>query len=322
MMKKLLLLFFFSVCTSVTAQETFPVNFDYLSDNIYLIHPAAAGIGNCSKIRLTYGQQWLGMEDGPSLQTLSYHDRITERAAVGAIVFNDKNGYHSKWGFTGTYAYHINFDREDMMNQLSFGLSLMYLQNSLDQTDFVTDDPSLSGELETGSYYNADFGLGYHYFDAHSYFTVKNILNTPRELNTGSLESDNLRRYMLTLGYYFGREKSFQLEPSVMGQFVEETGEILVDFNFKVYKSINAKNQIWAAVSYRQSFEDNPIESLKLVTPILGFTFNKWMVSYTYTHQVGDVVINTQGSHQFTLGFNLFCQKPRATACPNLNSVY
>ncbi|MDZ7613168.1 MAG: type IX secretion system membrane protein PorP/SprF [Flavobacteriaceae bacterium] len=121
MMKKLLLLFFFSVITGITAQETFPVNFDYLSDNIYLIHPAAAGIGNCSKIRLTYGQQWLGMEDGPSLQTLSYHDRITERAAIGGIVFNDKNGYHSKWGFTGTYAYHINFDREDMMNQLSFG---------------------------------------------------------------------------------------------------------------------------------------------------------------------------------------------------------
>ena len=46
------LFFAMSFWTSV-GQETLPIYADYLSDNVFLIHPSAAGIGNCGKIRLT-----------------------------------------------------------------------------------------------------------------------------------------------------------------------------------------------------------------------------------------------------------------------------
>ncbi|UCE92611.1 MAG: PorP/SprF family type IX secretion system membrane protein, partial [Flavobacteriaceae bacterium] len=106
-MKNLLALILVLFALNLSAQETFPIYSDYLSDNVYLVHPAAAGIGNCGKIRFTYRQQWVGVEDAPSLQTLSFHSRITEKMAVGGIVFNDENGYHSQQGFLATYAYHI-----------------------------------------------------------------------------------------------------------------------------------------------------------------------------------------------------------------------
>ena len=32
------------------AQETLPIYSDYLSDNVYLVHPSAAGIGNTGKL--------------------------------------------------------------------------------------------------------------------------------------------------------------------------------------------------------------------------------------------------------------------------------
>ncbi len=307
---------------SLSAQETFPINFDYLSDNVYLVHPAAAGIGNCGKLRFTYGQQWLEVEDGPSLQTLSFNNRFTDRAAVGAILFNDSNGYYSKRGIIGSYAYHLNFGRDDALEQLSMGLSFMFLQNRIDQSDFFSNDPVISGNVETANYYNADFSVGYHYLDAHSYLTVKNILNTPRKLTSEQLETENLRRYLLTLGYYFGRNKMIQIEPSIMAQFVEYTKEFLVDFNFKAYYRTTQKSQIWAVLSYRQSFENTDYEPLKQLTPIVGINYKRWMASYTYTSQLGDITIDGRGSHQFTIGFNMFCKKPRATGCPNINTLY
>lgn len=300
----------------------FPINFDYLSDNVYLVHPSAAGIGNCAKLRFTYGQQWMEVEDGPSLQTLSFNHRFTEKAAIGAILFNDSNGYFSKRGITGTYAYHLNFGRDDALEQLSFGLSFLFMQNSIDQSDFITDDPAISGNVETANYYNADFSLGYHYLDAHSYFTIKNILNSPRDLTSEFLETENLRRYLLTLGYFLGREKKVQWEPSVMLQYIEYTGEFSADFNMKAYYRTGEKSQIWAVLSYRQSFEKSDFENLKQLTPIVGINYKRWMASYTYTSQMGSTVIDRQGSHQFTLGFNLLCKPPRATGCPNLNTLY
>lgn len=303
------------------SQETFPVYSDYLSDNVFLIHPSAAGIGNCAKLRLTYRQQWVGVEDAPSLQTLSFHTRITEKAAVGVVVFNDENGYHAQKGFIGSYAYHLNLGRDYALNQLSLGLSVMYVQNSVDQSNFtsVIADPAISQIVESSNYYNTDFSMAYHYLDSFSYFTIKNLLLSARDQVNTEFESLNLRRYLLTFGYYFGRENSLQWEPSIMGQYVERTGEMFMDFNIKAYKNINKQSQLWAALSYRQNF-DSTIESFKQLTPIIGFNYKRLMVSYTYSSQIGDIVYDTSGHHQITLGINMFCDKPRSTGCPNMNS--
>jgi len=321
-MKKALTILLLCFIVQITwTQEVFPVYSDYLSDNVYLVHPSAAGIGNCGKIRLTYRQQMLGVEDAPSLQTLSFHTRITEKMAIGAIAFNDENGYHAQQGFLATYAYHINFGNEAAMNQLSFGLSFMFSQNSVDQSDFIDFDPIISQGVESSSYYNADFSLGYHYMDSFSYFTIKNLLLTPRDLVSNRFESNNLRRYLLTFGYYLGRGKSWQFEPSTMFQFIEYTGESFVDLNIKAYKNIGDKSQIWAALSYRMNFDVNE-EKFRQITPIIGINYKRFMFSYTYSAQLGDVVIDSGGNHQITLGFNVFCKGPRATGCPNLNSRY
>jgi len=243
------------------------------------------------------------------------------KVGLGGYIFTDRNGAVERTGFKGTYAYHLNFGNEAAMNQLSFGLSFMYSQNSVNQNDFIAQDPLISQGIESSGYYNVDFSLGYHFLDSFSYFTIKNLLLTPRDLVNNSFESDNLRRYLLTFGYYLGRGKKFQFEPSVMLQYIEYTGEAFMDLNVKAYKNIGNKSQIWAALSYRQNFDSN-IQSLKMITPILGINYKRFMFSYTYTSQIGDVVLTNSGNHQVTLGFNVFCNKPRSTGCPNLNSTY
>ena len=118
------------------AQEGVPVYFDYLSDNYYLVHPSMAGIGEGGKIRGTIRKQWFSVDEAPNLQTLNAHFRLGDSpSGVGAIFFNDANGYHSQTGLKLTYAHHLKLGGDvRFLNQLSFGLSGGILQSSLDES--------------------------------------------------------------------------------------------------------------------------------------------------------------------------------------------
>lgn len=311
----------FGVSNFLQAQETLPIYSDYLSDNVFLVHPSAAGIGNCAKLRLTARSQWAGIEDAPALQTISAHTRVNDNIGVGVIIFNDKNGYHSQQGFQGTFAYHIGLGRQEEVDQVSFGLSLMAVNNNVDESNFVIPDPVISQIVQSESYFNADFSMAYHKNGFFSYFTAKNILLSARNLYNDRYESLNLRRYLVTLGYYYGEGRSFQLEPSIMAQTIERTGEKFVDFNLKIYKDVQDA-QIWAAFSYRKGFDNAETDELNYLTPIVGVNYNKFMVSYTYTKQSGEILFDDAGYHQITLGYNFGCRPPKRGGCPNINASF
>ncbi len=323
--KLTILLFALTFINKVNAQETIPIYFDYLSDNIYLLHPAAAGIGNCAKLRVSHRQQWAGVDDAPSLQTLSYHSRFSGESNVGlgGIVFNDKNGYHSQIGAQATFAYHVNMG-SDHFNQLSFALSGMFVENKLDESTFDPTDPAITGLVTSENYYNADFGLAYHYKTGFAYLTIKNLLFSARNQQNSDYESLNLRHYLFSLGWFFENDKpnKISFEPSILLAYKELTGEISGDINLKAYRKIGNNNTLWAALSYRRSFDGNEIQEASYFTPIIGVNLNKLMLSYTYTHNLGKIVVDGSGFHQISLGYDLFCKQARASACPNINSNF
>ena len=311
---KIFLSLFFIMCFSLNyGQETLPVYTDYLSDNVFLVHPSAAGFRDCSKVRLTARNQWSGIKDAPSLQTLSFHTKVGEKMGLGTIIFNDKNGYHSQQGIQGTYAYHLELGQVEDYRALSFGISMMVVNNSLDESSFDIPDPVISQIVQSESYFNADFSTAYHGNDFFGYFTVKNLMLSARNLYNKDYESLNLRRYLLSAGYYFDYSRNGRMivfEPSIMMQYIERTNEKFVDLNFKVYKEIdNAK--LWAAFSYRRGFDNSDTEELNYLTPIVGVNFEKYMISYTYTRQTGEILFDDAGYHQITVGFNFGCFNPR-----------
>lgn len=315
-----LILFF--IVSNLSSQETLPIYQDYLSDNIYLIHPAAAGIGECGKIRLTARAQWLDVDNAPQLQTASFHAKVSDysKAAYGFVFYNDKNGFHSQTALQATYAYHLSLDESNKFKQLSFGLSFSAVQNSVDQTSFSVSDPVVQQVIESNFYVNADFGLGYHVGGLSSYLTIKNIFLSAKNNLTSEFESLNLRNFIVGAGYFFGNEDKYQFEPSFMFQHKEQIEESILDVNFKVYKKFT-KSQLWFALSYRKSFGSSTFEPGQYVSPILGINFNKTMFSYTYTKQMGDVVLSDGGFHQITLGFNVLCREKRLSSCPNINGI-
>ncbi|MDC6361446.1 MULTISPECIES: PorP/SprF family type IX secretion system membrane protein [Flavobacteriaceae] len=293
------------------AQEGIPVYFDYLSDNYYLVYPSMAGIAEGTKIRLTARKQWFSVDEAPSLQTFNINSRIGERSGVGGIFFNDSNGYHSQTGFKATYAHHLQMGGDfRTLNQLSFGLSAGVILSSLDETEFrsVFPDPVITGVKNTTSYFNMDLGASYNFLEFYAHAAILNILGSGRDLYSAA-EFDNLRRYLLSVGYVFGRNT--RIEPSILFQMTDFTKEKTVDLNAKVYKDVSF-GTVWGGISYRRSFDGAQFQSngsfgeqrLQLFTPIIGVNVNRFLFSYNYSYQSGDIRFDNGGFHQITLGYD------------------
>ena len=332
--KILLFTLIVTICGSVNSQEGLPIYSDYLTDNYYLIHPSMAGVANCAKVRLTARQQWFGVDDAPNLQTVSINSRVGDSpVAVGGILFNDANGYHSTVGGYATFAYHLMFSRNEIdLNMLSFGLSAGFLQYKLDETDFLAPgefDQLIAGIEQSATNFNIDFGFSYHFVDFYAHFTAKNILNNDGiNFNEQGFEFRNLRTYLFSTGYTFSKYGSdWSYEPSIMFMHRDATEETTIDVNAKVYREMDF-GKVWGGLSYRRSLDGAEFASgtgvsnqkLQYITPFVGVDYKQFVFAYTYSYQANTVNFNTGGFHQITLGYNFNCRREKYECnCPAVN---
>lgn len=316
------------------SQEGIPIYSDYLTDNYYLLHPSMAGVANCAKVRLTARQQWFGVDDAPSLQTLSAHSRIGDGpSAIGAIVYNDENGFHSNTGAYVTYAHHLLLSRNEVdLNMISFGLSAGFIQYKLDETSFLAPgdfDQLIAGIEQSATNFNVDVGMSYHFLDFYAHVTAKNILNNDGiNFNEQGFEFNNLRTYLLSAGNTFHKYGSdWSFEPSLMYMYRDATEESSIDANIKVYREVDF-GKVWGGLSYRRSLDGaqfldgNSVSSQKLqyFTPFIGVDYNQFTFAYTYSYQANTINFNTGGFHQITLGYNFNCRREKYECnCPAIN---
>ena len=328
--------FFISIffTLSSSSQEGLPIYTDYLTENYYLLHPSMAGVNlEGIKIRMTSRKHWLDQPNAPNLQTFSIDSRLNNRNGVGMILFKDENGYHAQTGLSLTYAHHINFneDRSRMnepnlfnygsINQLSFGLSIGGVQNSLDQTSFAPFegevDNLITQVMESSGYFNMDLGVSYVNFNYFAHLTLKNVLFSPSniygdEVYDFSKNYTSFIKYVASFGYLFFTESPFSFEPSVLFYGSKLTSEKAIDLNLKSYYNLDY-GYMWLGLSYRQSFDGAQYldgekigkQTYQLVTPIFGVSYKDFVFSYNYSYQIGNIVLGNGGFHQLTLGYNI-----------------
>ncbi|SHI89815.1 type IX secretion system membrane protein, PorP/SprF family [Mesonia phycicola] len=331
----LILVLFFTTNYFYAQERGIPVYSDYLTDNLYLVHPSMAGAATQTKLRLTARRQWFDVDDAPALETASLNGRVGENVGLGAILYNDSNGRFSQQGVYATFAYHLMFSRNRVdLNQLSFGLNVGVLQEKLDESDLVggvnPNDPNISGVEQRDSFFNMDFGMSYYLFEFYTHFTVKNLIPQQRDIFSDEFETDNQRQYLFSAGYIidpYGSDWTF--EPSILFQAKEETSESSIDVNFKAYHDFDF-GKLWGGLSYRRSFDGAEYttdgassvsnQKLQYVSPFLGINYGNFMFAYTYTYQANSIVLSNSGFHQITLGFNIGENKdPYDCNCPAIN---
>jgi len=314
---------------SLKAQEVIPIYSDYLTDNLFLIHPSMAGAANRNQIRLTARQQWLDVSNAPSLQSLAVNGRASEKIGLGAVFFNDQNGNFSKIGAYGTVAYHLLFSRSEAdLNQLSFGISAGVIQHRLDQSGFAGFDPLISGNNISDIFANMDLGLSYYYLDFYAHLAAKNIISVKRELFYSKAVPTNQRKYLFSTGYVFDTGMDWSYEPSVLFQLREATSEMSLDVNMKLYREVDF-GQVWGGLSFRNTFDGAEYNSkggevksqpLRYITPFAGVDYKNFMFAYTYSYQLNSLVLSNNGFHQISIGYNFGeSRKQWDCKCPAIN---
>ncbi|MBL29670.1 MAG: hypothetical protein CMC81_00275 [Flavobacteriaceae bacterium] len=328
--KSFLLIFSLLINLNVYCQGFIPMFNEYLSENLYFIHPAMVGV-NLSGTRIQFGnrQQWIDIQDAPGTKLLTLEYKAKANSIFGVQMIDDHNGYHSKNSVFITYGYRIYLNNQiwntkrsyptknDNIKELSFGLSLGSVKYNLDQSSFDLRliDPLLDNNSSQERYLTFDAGIAYVSTHLSSQFSIKNLTLNPSNKNNEDLnifDSNNFKHYLFSSQYEMYFDNGWNLEPSFLIQYLEKTDERSFDYNLKVYRII-PDGRVWLGISYRRnsvgiSYERNGSiknQYYKHITPIVGLNYKNYVVSYHYTLNLGEQDIGLLGLHYFTLGITL-----------------
>ena len=275
--------------------QQFPLYSQYYQ-NRYIINPGVAGsVSEHSPLRLSIHKQWLGVNESPATQYVSYHQQLeTENVGLGGMIFHDKFGPIEILGANFTYAYHLELNR-DLKLGLGLTAQLMHYRLSLEQEDFYGFEPILLSERLQVVIPDAHFGA-YLYHDKYwAGFSIQQLFQSKMKL-TGTWSEDSnqlVRHYFLTAGYRltFPYNRNFALIPSVLFKATEVT-PIQTDFNIR----LEFYGDFWFGASLR------PNDSF---VAMLGLTFDKYYFAISHDFTFSDISAVTSGSEELSFGWNI-----------------
>ncbi len=300
----LILVLTYPVC--INAQQI-PLYSQYMM-NGFLLNPAVAGSEGYTAVNLTIREQWLGLADAPKTQALSGQSRILKNSFIsknssirrrqrlssrsgnigmGGYLFNDSNGPISRTGFQLTYAYHIRM----RSSQLSFGLSGLAYQFSIDDSKINLEDP---GDL---TYLNAeksvfipDANAGVYFSNPKFYagFSASQLFQSALRLGEKGYAQYRMKRYYyLTAGYDFDINEELSIEPSFLLK-AAENGTYQLDINSKVMYN----DEYWGGISYRTG---------GALIIMGGVRVDKFFFGYAFDYTLSSIMKSTLGSHEIML---------------------
>jgi len=302
-MKKILIITLLLITGLSKAQEFKLAPYtQYLVENPFIISPAYAGEGEMNRLRLSGAFQWVGLEDAPNTQTLSYDTHVLERSGVGGVLYRDKNGNTSQIGGQLSFAHHLTINDANAQ-YISFGLSYKFTQFKIDVSDFdnPNDDPNIGGDISS---FNSNFDAAFLYKLERFYisFNAANILNKSVKAFDDS-EPKKLRNYYVYTGYIFELDEGmYEIEPSVYFKLFESDSRSITDINVKG-KRITDDGYYWAGFSTR-FINDQSFEPLAIV-PMLGLKKQDFYVGYAFQYNINEAnELNHGGTHMLTLGYD------------------
>ena len=288
--------------TTIEAQQV-PLYSQYMM-NGFLLNPAVAGSEGYTAVNITAREQWLGLNNAPRTHAISGQTRVLKnsyisrnssvrqrqrmssrsgRIGLGAYVFNDKNGALDRTGMQLTYAYHINMKK----SQLSFGLSGIAYQFSIDETKINLLDPDIAYDNANKSIFVPDASFGVYYSDPNLYagFSATQLFQSSLKLGAaGYAEYKMQRYYYLVGGYDFQITEELTIEPSFLVKAT--TGAIQLDINTKFIFN----EDYWGGISYRTG---------SALIFMGGVRVNKYFFGYAFDYTLSSIMKRTYGSHEF-----------------------
>ena len=302
------ILFIVSSLDELTAQQT-PIYSQYML-NGFLINPALAGVDGYQILNLISRQQWVGYEDYPRTNWLSYQTRILKhryllrnlfgkkkykpktsgKIGFGAYLYNDRTGVINRNGGQISYAYHTFINNKN--TQLSLGISAQFYQMMFNRNQMILsndNDPFLNA-VSNKNYFIPDFSVGANLLGKTYYFgiTAAQLLQSKYIINGYQINGyNNPRIYYLLAGYTYYLNQNYVLEPSLLAN-VNEQFNYLATFTLKV----TYNNTFWMGASVRTN---------KDIVYIIGFKYLFYYFSMAYDYPLTSLSSQNYGTYELSV---------------------
>ena len=279
-----------------------PLYTQYMN-NHYLINPAVAGSTENHEIRFHHRFQWFNLPGAPRSFSVTYQGGY-ENSGFGLKLYSDITGPTQRIGAEGGYAYHVPLT-DDI--KLGMGLSLKYLQYSLDLQNITFVDPSdeiLFSNTNNINVLDASAGLYLYGDNFWAGLSAPNIIQAPLDYGiddiSRSVEGRLKRHFFVTAGYFLaGPNVSY--EASILLRKVE-AAPLQGDLNIRVFF---LDEVVFVGASYRQDFA-NLTDGSDVLAWMVGVNMERFHLAYTYDFRLGGTYQSTYGSaHEVTMGIDL-----------------
>ncbi len=259
----------------------------------FLYNPARAGFNDQAQAYFIYRRQWVGFEDGPQTQALTFDMPImSKKAGFGVYLFNDQSSIFRRLGGNFSYAYHLNFSDE---HRLSFGLSAGLQDIRINYSDVVVLDPTdeviLNGRRRN-SFFEAGFGIHYYFKKWSLGLSAPSLFGTDlRYLSqSGQAGYEIQRHYVLQTSYKLKlAQEKFTIEPMAAFRTTEA-----FNFQFDVGASFMYKDWVWINGMYRYDYAASVGAGFKVHDLIT--------IGYSYDLPINNLNGYQTGSHEVLLG--------------------
>lgn len=288
---------------SVTFAQQMPQFSQYMFNTIS-INPAYAGSRETLSVVGLHRSQWVGVNGGPTTQTLSVHAPMrNDRIGLGFSVINDQPGYENLVYAYGDFSYTIHTSEN---TKLSFGLKAGFTHYNLDE--IFLNNPIVISDPFFGNYadkWNPNVGAGFLWHANKWYvgLSAPRIINTDYSLTeeTTNVEYIALERisYYFTGGYVFDLNENVKLKPSYLIK-ATNGAPVSVDLN----ANFLFQEKLWLGGSYRYN------ENTASIGALADFQITKELrIGYAYEHYVSEIRPYFGGTHEVLLIFEPFNEK-------------
>ncbi len=288
------ILIYITIClfigiSNTIAQRHFITN-QYVYDR-FLMNPAdAGGNSDCITINGFFQKQWFGTDLAPTTQLLSFQTQLTQGLGSGTYIYNDRNGHNKKLSLQQSFSTGVTL-RENRrgFTTLSFGLSALLEQASLDQTSFNAPggipDPSISGGVDRGFGFNLNSGVILRINKFNTGISATNILPHNNPMYNSEWEPDlPMDLHFFASTSWKVADRDLYLEPIAYFRFNAQNDRRM-DLNLKMYMPTPTPDiAIWSILMYRRTMDHQFGKDLGFATT-LGMDYRS--LSIGLEHQLG-----------------------------------
>lgn len=271
------------------AQER--VQFTQYMFNGLIINPAYAGADEALSLTFIQRNQWAGVENAPTTQTLSAHTLFKKKhIGLGLSLVNDKIGVHKNISVQTNYAYHVKVNRTAY---LSMGLLAGVHTRRSDYASLVgasSNDPKLFNP--TISHTAFDFGMGLYFRSPklHIGISIPELVPASYTINDTLSLRLSTTNYFLFSKYRMQVKENLAVEPSFLLKYLPN-----VPLSFDLNVNVIFHEVLTTGLSYRKS-ESVDFILKGQITPQLQF-------GYAYDYPIQEISRLSNGSHEVMVNY-------------------